>query len=333
MKTIGEGRLPSLPNLPPQKKMKRLLLFALFYTLVVVACSPKVLLTHCPSHINTNLQNNALEVMRNMHVRGIVLVIDSASNVVVNAGVQDSLEMTDSAQYAWLSKMLNPGNIFKPMLLASIMDSDSGKIIFLEKEYRCGRISIDNVEIADHGNPSEANGKMNVKLAMQRGSNAAWCDFCYDVYPDNNSRASLAGNLSKMLPRCVPFNINGLIYHNTQDFFRLCMGYGVLMQPYTIAFYYNSLVSQGRYRLREEDCSYRYETVVSAETAEKVVGMLRDQSTGRVGVHGTMMNGASSYPSYIGFSPDLKYTILVMLDNYSNTAIAKCIFDSISNNL
>ncbi|MCR5193873.1 MAG: hypothetical protein K6D59_11295 [Bacteroidales bacterium] len=312
--------------------MKRLL-FSIFFTLVVTACSQKVQLTHCPSHINTNLQNSALEVMRNMHVRGIVLVIDSASNVVVNAGVQDSIEMTDSTHYGWLSKMLNPGNIFRPMLLASIMDIDSGKIIFLEKEYRCGRISIDNVEIADHGNPYEANGKMNVKSAIQKGSNAAWCDFCYDVYPDNNSRVSLAGILSKMLPRCVPFNINGLIYQNTQDFFRLCTGYGVLLQPYTIALYYNSLVSQGQYRLIEEDCSYRYESVVRAETAERVVDLLADQTTERVGVHGIMMDTASRYPSYVGFSSDLKHTILVMLDESFNTSAAKRIYDTISKKL
>lgn len=287
----------------------------------------KPTITQCPSRINDSLQDSAVQVMREMHVNGIILIIDSASNLVVCAGVKDSLEMTDAMVYGWLSMMLNPGNAFKPMLLAAIIDNDSMNHNFLNRKYRCGRIRFEDIEIADHGQFLDTAVKMDVRSAIQTGSNVAWCDLMNAIYHSVDSKVALANY--KMLPQSVPLVKTGTIYRSTQDFFRFSIGYGVCLQPYTLALYYHALVNQGRFRLIEDDCSYRYESICSEQTADEVVDLLRDLTTGSVGVHGSLMNSKNIYPLYVGYTNDLKYTIMVMLDHTFNTNAAMRISHSI----
>lgn len=311
--------------------MKRILFAFAVISILMAACSKKSQITQCPSHINDSLQGSVVQVMEDMHVNGIVLVIDSAANLVVSAGFQDSL-MGDAEVYSWLSMMLNPGNIFKPMLLVTILDSETLSQECLEKEYRCRRLCIDDVEISDHGD-FVGYGRMDLRSALHNGSNVAFCDFINEIYRDADSRSVLSNNTTtKMIPPSVPFTINGLIDYIPQDFFRYCIGYGASLQPYTLAFYYHALVNHGRFRLIDEACSYRYENICSEQTAERVVDLLKEQTTGRIGVHGTLMDSTNSYPSYVGYSPDLKYTVMVMLHK-SNTNVAMRVFDSIISQL
>lgn len=310
--------------------MKRLFFVFALSLLLIVSCSQQQQISQCPSHIDYSLQNSSLQVMKEKHVNGVVMVIDSASNVVVSAGILDSMEMTVDEVYGWLSMMLNPGNLFKPMLLAPIIDDDTTNIKLLGREYSTGRICIDGVGIHDHGYGDYAgSGKMNVQKALHSGSNVAWCDFVSNVYPAE-SRVALE---KRILPQGIPFQITGLIGQSPQDFYRYCMGYGSLLQPYTVAFFYHALLKNGRFRLVSDDCSYRYESVCSEQAAKKVVDLLLDQTTGRVGIHGTLMDSTNSYPTYIGYSPDLQYTVMVMLDHKSNTNVAMRVFDSIVSHL
>lgn len=307
--------------------MKRLIIIALLF--LFASCSQKQKITQCPSHINDSFQKSSIQVMKDMHVNGVVLVIDSASNLVVCDGVKDSIEMTEAEVYSWLSMMLNPGNIFKPMLMTTILENDTISHRCLEQEYQCGRFCMEGVEIADNGGFVSC-GKMDIKSALNTGSNAAFCSFINEIYPNADSRVILSYyTTSKMLPRGIPFTINGLISQVPRDFLKYCIGYGSTLQPYTIAFFYNALLNHGSFRLIDEDCSYRFETICSKQTAGTVVELLGEQETGRVGIHGTMMDSTSSYPSYVGFSSDMKYTVLIMLDDASNTAIAMRVFDRV----
>ena len=289
--------------------------------------SKRPTITQCPSHINDSLQGSAVQVMREMRVDGIILVIDSASNLVVSAGVKDSLEMTDAKVYGWLSMMLNPGNAFKPMLLAAIIDNDSMNHNFLNRKYRCGRIRFEDIEIADHGGFMDTTLKMDVRSAIQMGSNVAWCDLMNAIYHTEDSKIDLANY--KLLPKSVPLVKTGTIYRSTQDFFRFSIGYGVCLQPYTLALYYHALVNQGRFRLIKDDCSYQYESICSEQTADEIVDLLRNLTTGSVGVHGSLMDSKNIYPLYIGYTNNLKYTVMVMLDHAFNTNTAMRVYHSI----
>lgn len=315
--------------------MKRLLFIAFAALLMMLAaCGKNTKMRTCNSHTNNQIQNSVVEIIKSMHIDGVALVIDDSSNVVAYVGVKDSTTLSVPEINRYFSRILNPGNFFKPMLLALFLDDDSVCNELSDRQYSCCPVILDtNKVVADHRIYGIVNDKMSVKEALEYGSNVAWYDFIKCAYPDEQSRVRLAVKSDRLLPQEVPFHKCGFIYQNEWEFMRFSIGYGISIMPYSLAFYYHALAHRGLFRLVNDDCTYRYQRVCSEHTATKVLNILQNE-TGNMGIHGTMTDSTASYPSYIGYTSDLKYTVVVMLlENHGNTAVARRVFDAITDNL
>ena len=265
-----------------------------------------------------------------MHVNGAALIIDDSSHVVCFVGVKDSITMGDT-EVQHFSRMVNPGNLFKPMLLTVFFEDDSVCHDLSELKYSCGYLSLaSGQKVVDHRNSIGIDEqKINLKEALATGSNVAFYDFFRTAYPDEHSRVHLSVETDKLLPKEIPMHGNGLPYQNESDLLKLTIGFGVAIQPYSLAFFYHALAHQGRFRLVNDDCTYRHQAICSDQTAEKVINLLESESTSRIGIHGTMMDSSCCYPSYVGYTPNFKFTVMIILENSGNTAVAGRVFDRI----